>query len=386
MPSTTNLPKKKRYIWNTVGNIFVIFWLSIFSLIILVIILIQTAPVQNYARIKIQNYLQKKLNTRVEIGKLKINFLNSVSLADVYIEDQTKDTLLSGGQLKVNLDMWLLLKKKVQISNIDLEDVTVKLKRSGTDSFFNFQFIVNAFAGKSSSGSTDTSGFKMTIDNMTMNRSRVVYRDTISGDDMDIYLKHFDTKISKFDLDHMYFDVPAITLTGLRGYYYQNEPLKRKIVEAVAKAVQKPNTYLEFKNALISLTDIDFDYKSVPTNIATAVKIGTFEAHPDTINIRDGKFTLKDLTMDKSTIEVTMSDTKAPAITIKEQQAINSLPSFTLKSNKLKITASNFKLDDISMPVEKYGMDYGHLDIRDINIDAGPLFHTFQLALIYRPA
>ena len=99
MQPTTTPTEKKRYLWNVVGNVFVIFVLSIFFLIILAIILVQTAPVQNYARGKIQNYLEKKLNTKVAIGKLNIHFPNSISLKEVFIADQSKDTLLSGGEL-----------------------------------------------------------------------------------------------------------------------------------------------------------------------------------------------------------------------------------------------------------------------------------------------
>ena len=373
--SQTEPEKKKRYAWNTLGNIFVILMFSIFFLVLLAIILIQTAPVQNFARGKIQTYLSKKLNTKVEIGAINIHFPNSVLLKNIYLEDQSKDTLISGGQLQVDINMWRLFKNEVQIKNIDLDNITLKIKRLQPDTVFNFQFIADAFMGKSPAVKNDTTAaLRMNIDNIIITRTRIIYRDTITGNDMDIYLKHFDTKISTFDPSHMYFDVPTIALNGLRGYFYQNEPLKQKIIEAVAAVAQQPNTFLRFKNSKISLTDIDFAYKSEPSKVATTVVIGSLEAHPDTIDVKGGKFDFKDVTMNNGTIAVTMSAVKAPPVTQAEQAAINSLPSFTLKSDNLKITQSNFKLNDVSAPVLKHGMDYSHLDIKALNLDAGNLY------------
>ncbi len=379
MQSTTNPPKKKRYLWNVVGNVFVVFMLSIFFLVILAIILVQTAPVQNYIKIRITNYLEKKLTTRVEIGKLNIQFPNSVSLYDVYLEDLSKDTLLSGGKLKVDLNMFRLLKNELQIKKIDLENITLKVKRLQPDTVFNFQFIVNAFSGNQPTAQKldTTASMKMDIDNIIVNNTRIIYRDIITGNDMNLFITHFDTKISTFDPSHMYFNAPSITLNGVKGYFYQNEPLKQKIIAVVPVSTQKPNAYPQFKSSEILLNDIDVDYKSVPSYISTSLKIGNLIAHPDKLNLKDGKFDFKDLAISKSDIGVDMGDSPLSTVTPSQQQAAEAVPLFTLKSNNVTIKESNFKVNYTSMPVEKYGMDYGHLDLRDVNMKATNfLFNT----------
>ena len=167
-----------------------IFLFRIIFLIVLVILFLQTPPGQNFIRGKVESSLQNKLHTKVVIGKLDINFLNSITLKNVYIEDQTKDTLISGGQLKVQLDMLKLFSNEVQIKEINLQNITTKIKRVNQDTVFNFQFIVNAFMSnqKDSSSIHDSSTLKMNIDNIVINNARIIYQDVITGDDMNMFI------------------------------------------------------------------------------------------------------------------------------------------------------------------------------------------------------
>ena len=87
---------------------------------------------------------------------------------NVFLQDQSKDTLLSGGELKVDISMFLLLKNEVQIKNIDLENILLKVKRLQPDTVFNFQFIVDAFTGRQTGQNKDTTSLKMNVDNIRL--------------------------------------------------------------------------------------------------------------------------------------------------------------------------------------------------------------------------
>ena len=362
---------KKRSILQKIANVAAWILVSLFFLVILLMILIQTAPVQNFARGKIQSYLQNKLKTKVVIGRINISFPNSILLQNFLIEDRTKDTLASGKELKVSLDMTRLLKSQLMIREIDLSNIITKIKRVGTDTTFNYQFIVDAFSsGSKTSNPKDTTSMKMKVDKILVNNTRIVYQDVITGNDLNLFLEHLDMPIKTFDPDHLYFDIPKFTVKGLKGYFYQNIPLKPKIDSAVAQAVLTPGKYLQLHNSEIAFKDIDFDYKSVPTNISTSLKLKHFIIHPITFDIRAGKFDMKDISLSNSSIGVVMSDTKAPPVSAKQQQAKDVIPSFTITSNVINIIESNLTVDNTSMPVVKYGMDYGHLAINNINLSA----------------
>src|SRR5450432_3961052 len=155
--------RKKKSLLAKTGRVLLWIIASLIFLIILVLILIQTPPVQNFARKKIVSYLEHKLKTRVAIGKLDVKFPTALLLQDVYIEAQDKDTLLYGGELKVDISMLKLLKSEIEIQEIALNNITAKVKRLPPDSTFNFQFIMDAFMSKEikPSSTKDTAALKI---------------------------------------------------------------------------------------------------------------------------------------------------------------------------------------------------------------------------------
>src|SRR5215469_8228135 len=127
-------------------RIFIRTLLTLFIIIILVFFLIQTPFVQNFVRGKAETYLSRKLKVPVRIGHLDITFFRSITLKDIYIPDQHKDTLLAAGEVHVQLRMLGLLHNNLDIKEIDLKDITANiLRRSPADTTFNYQFIIDAF-------------------------------------------------------------------------------------------------------------------------------------------------------------------------------------------------------------------------------------------------
>src|SRR5690606_41823914 len=105
-------------------------------------------------------------------------------LENVYFEDQTQDTLVSGEKIKVDIDMFKILKITIGVHEIQLEGITAKIKRSAPDGNFNFDYIVKACSSEAESTVTapDTSStliFK--LDKILLQRIPVVY----TGDMMD---------------------------------------------------------------------------------------------------------------------------------------------------------------------------------------------------------
>ncbi|RYF93586.1 MAG: AsmA family protein, partial [Chitinophagaceae bacterium] len=203
-------PKKSNG-WRKAGRILLKSVMWIFFLIVVVFLLILTPPVQSFLRKKIVSFLENKLDTRVDIGRIYIGLPKNVILEDVYIEDRQKDTLFSGGKLKTNINIWrLITKNEVIINSIALEGITAKIKRQLPDTTFNFQFIVDAFAPAPDTSNTvkDTSASNITLGSIELDRIRVVYKDVVTGNDMEAWLEHLDTRIDTFDPAKLHFDVP----------------------------------------------------------------------------------------------------------------------------------------------------------------------------------
>lgn len=114
-------------------------------ILLLLLLLIQIKKVQVYAGHKASEYLSSKLNTRVEIGSVDIEFFKKIVLEDIYIEDLHQDTLLYSKKLKVDIAILNLKKHKLFFSDIILINGTSKLVKYMNEDDLNFQFIIDAF-------------------------------------------------------------------------------------------------------------------------------------------------------------------------------------------------------------------------------------------------
>ena len=95
----------------------------------------------------------------------------------------------------------------------------------GHDSLFNFDYIMRAFASPTpvAPKPTDTaSAMTISVETVILNKINIAYKDAITGYNVKFLLGHFDTKITKFDLDKMKFTIPKITLSGFNAKIIQS--------------------------------------------------------------------------------------------------------------------------------------------------------------------
>lgn len=212
----------------------VILWvlISITLLLLLALILIQLPAVQNFGKAKVVHFLENKIGTKVAIGNLSIDFPTRIVLEQVYFEDQAGDTLLSGDTLKVNLTMWKLLSNQVEINEIDLRGMTAFIHRTLSDSAYNFDYILKAFVKEERRDVPldSTAAMRFSVNKINLDRIQFKMEDEVAGTDMYAYLRHFDTAIKDFDLEHQKFRIPKITLNGLNTTFLQTKALSKASV------------------------------------------------------------------------------------------------------------------------------------------------------------
>src|SRR5215212_5506813 len=105
-PSPDNMEKEKAPINypRKIARILLKTVLFLFLFIVFIFLLVLTPPVQRFMTGKVETYLQNKLKTRVEIGSISFGLSGNINLKNVYIEDRTKDTLVSGGSIKAHIN------------------------------------------------------------------------------------------------------------------------------------------------------------------------------------------------------------------------------------------------------------------------------------------
>src|SRR6266508_5699912 len=97
--------------------------------VLFIFILLLTPPVQRFLTARVQHYLEKKLQTRVQIGRISFGLSGKIGLNNIYIEDKTRDTLIYGRSIKAHLSFIKLISNEVQIKDLELADITAKIKR-----------------------------------------------------------------------------------------------------------------------------------------------------------------------------------------------------------------------------------------------------------------
>lgn len=353
--------------------------LWIFLLIVVLFLLLLTPPVQSFVAKKATNYLEKKLQTRVSIKKLYFTLSGKIAVDQFYIEDRQKDTLLSAGKLRVDMDLMKLLfgGNELNIHSVLLEDATAKIRRTAIDTSFNFQFIAKAFGTSSpdsiqvSSDSSATMGID--IGTVELNRVRFIYSDVVTGNELDSYLGHFDTKIEKFDIDKLHFIIPQTNISGLTAKFMQVTPLVIIPPEIIKEVKQEQGTTtasptLQMEFGEISVQKSLLDYRDSIGAMYALVDLGN-------LNIKPRKFDLDDQIFDMG--EVLLEETRA---VVKQDKRIISpekvqmkkeierkdtstvevpFPSFL--ATNLNLRDIEIQYDDNNAPRQQQGMDYAHL-------------------------
>lgn len=380
--TTTKPTHNSGYHLKKVLRLFAKVVIVILLLIVLIFILVQTPPVQNFARKKIEGYLEGKLKTRVDIGKLYIGFPNTVSLQNVYIEDRQKDTLLSGGRLAVDISLFKLISGEVEINEIHLENITAKIKRQLPDTTFNFQFIVDAFAPKKTQTvqPNDTAAMKMAIKSILLDKVRVVYKDVITGNDMDVWVNDLTTRIDVFDPIKMTFDIPDIQVNGIRGRIYQSKPLVSDdpLSKDLAEAAQPILLNLKFNT--IALQNIDLDYRNDVSAFYTTLKLGQLDIDAKNIDLPNQVLEFDKLHLNKTLVAIRMGN-KPQAQKVAEElgQEISAQVTqnhWRIKVADLELNDNDIRFDEDSKPRLTKGMDYAHLKADNITFHANDLFFT----------
>ena len=66
-------------------------------------LLLDIPSVQNYVVDRAMSFFSRKLETRVEIGRIDLDLFSRVCIRDFYVEDYQKDTLLYAAEVKGSL-------------------------------------------------------------------------------------------------------------------------------------------------------------------------------------------------------------------------------------------------------------------------------------------
>ncbi|MEQ1623770.1 MAG: translocation/assembly module TamB domain-containing protein, partial [Sediminibacterium sp.] len=312
-----------------------LFWVvvSLVGLLVLVWILIRFQFVQDYAKNKTITYLNQKLGTKVSIGGLSIDFPNRVVLKNFYFEDQQKDTLLAGQRLLIDISMLGILKNRVAISNLELENVHANILRNRPDSVFNFEYIAKAFESSSEKTKAPKDSSAPMIFQMgavQLKNIQFRFKDQLAGIDTRVSLGLLKTNI-------------------------------QKIAPETSKYATGP---VLLNQVLVSFIDSS-------AALSSNVNVQEMKLHVGELDLGHLLIPINQLKLDGANIAVKIGkQTKIKQVNQANKLDTTKSPFWQVLANNIDLTNTNIQFDDEEHPIQKYGLDYFHISVKDLLLHA----------------
>jgi len=351
-----------------------ILWVAIIFVLLFLIVagIIQIPAVQTKIIRAATTFVSNKTHTRVEIERVGISFPKSVIVEGLFLEDLNKDTLIFAGRLNANIALTDLLFNKISVNNVELENLSLNLYSTKTDSLFNYNFLITAFSG---SNKTDTvtsktpSVWTFTVGNIALNNIRVRYDDEFGGTNVNVSLQKLELRVHEIHLEKSVYAIDDLMVEKLRANVL--------LSEAVRSSIKKPSTsllpILSANNIQINNSILSFGDSVNKQSILAAIK--RFELKEGVINLQTKLVNMDKVYLSESEIHYkTISTIKIDTTPKVEDYSPKSNWKVTVKHIDLSNNALAYTVGQHPKPQKVF--DANILKYSNLNLLADNLFYS----------
>lgn len=349
--------------------------LGLFLLIVALILFLHLPFVQKFVRNKAVSFLENKLKTNVEVGSIYIGFPQEIILRDVYIEDLEQDTLLAGGTLRANLNLWrLFFKNELNIESIRLKDITARIIRESVDSAFNYQFIVDAFVPPDTATTTSYTAAALNLGKIRLDNINMLFNDVVTGSDISAKLDHLDVHVDIFDAVRFIYDFKDLDVSGLTASINQLKPLAGPTPVTNTSATPDPPLSVLFNAA--KLEKVNVSYSNAVSGLSSTFNIGSLEVTPDDIDMLNQRIDFSGLKLHDSKILATIIKQDAEEALEETAEVIAAAPAkgWVFNIGEIDIKNSDIRFDNFNSAPIIGGIDFNHIHATDFNLNATKLY------------
>lgn len=347
---------------------------SVLLLLVLIALLIQIPAVQLKLTQKAVAFLEDKIGTTVALEGIHISFPKSIVLEGLYLEDQHGDTLLYAGKFSVDTDLWALTRNEIQLNEILLRNTTAYVHRAENDSAYNFTYILEAFAGDSTAvpDTLEQKGWEFSLNTITLENIRARYDDLLQGNKATLALGKFQLSMEEFDLEKNTYRVEDILLAQTRLKFEQT-----KLPAPETAATQEKtdsSAALIFSLEELVLEEVHVDYEQAALGQRLQLDLGHAEVLADKIDLINQEIVLTTVGVHETFIAYhqNMADTAITAVSDQTQTDTTEKESkpWAIALAHLDLSDNAIQFYDFSQPQRKGSVDFDHLWISALNIDA----------------
>ncbi len=357
--------------------------MGIFIIILLLSSILLIPSVQLYLTDKASEITEEQFGIKTEISGIYIRPPQTISLVGVFIPDQRSDTLLYIEKLRINAGFFDLLRKKINVETISIDHLTAKINRQPGDSTFNFQFIINAFSvDKTKPKPAPGKPWKFDAGIIKLQHINFVMDDAYNELYLNTKLQDCNVSIDEIDLSDQKILFNDIELSGFYGLLELPDSTTNKLKTKplpVPESYEPKNPGFLFASKNLDLNDIRFDMNRPGSSFYLQSALEHLHSKNPEITLADLHINIRDLDVRKirATIEMSGNTSSTQTNEIHEPYTTDTLAldkhlfgnfDLNIKLGNGKITDSYFAMDDLSKP-KMNGLDYNHLELKDINLN-----------------
>lgn len=355
---------------------------SILLLIILVIVFLQTPWGKSFVRQQAVKYLRNKLKTELVIAKLDYSIPDKILLEGVLLKDRRKDTLLAVQRLKINMDMFALIRGKVAVDDILLEGVSAHIYRPIPDTVFNYNFIIEAFAGNDTAAAPakpkDAAASKpMDIDvaKVVLKDIRLRYDDATGGTYFSMNLGSLLLRPEKIDPGHMKFKVKELSVAGLQSYFATDTSYLAPPPKDTAAAS-------DFQLAVdkVRLDQVKFAFLGKLDSMYFGIQVGSLETKINRFALLDQFVDIDKFQLENVASSVVMGKPRTAPKSVKPAEPATadtaSSNSWRVLAGSLMLKEIGFVMDNNAAPRQKAGMDYAHMNFQHLSFNGDNILYS----------
>lgn len=349
-------------------------------MVLLLMALLRLPPVNRVIAERGSAWLSGKLNSEVRLDGVNLGLLRTVSLSGLYAEDLKGDTLLWLKDLEIDVDLPQLIRGTISLREIEVNQLTARVRRSFPDTTFNYQFVLNAFsAGQDTVSQSDTSAssMKFVIGNVKLRGIRLVYYDDLNGVDLASELGTLDCGFEDFDLNAFNIRTGSLVLKESSVTY-------RQLVPKTALAETEENTDpWQFGAASVQLINTRVKFEIPADSSLFTAAVGNLHLRSASVRLDSSVISAGKLALASTTVKVELPAASAgDSLTTAQDDSTASAPAWSMVLHTLELADNDveyrvkgakpaqgfnpswIRLKDLAMKAEKLRMVGSSLQAR----------------------
>ncbi|MEQ1797764.1 MAG: hypothetical protein ABL872_07420, partial [Lacibacter sp.] len=344
-------------------------------LVCLVFIFINIPAGKRFIKNKAQSYLQDKLKTRVVIGSINYSLPNSVEINNIYVEDRKKDTLLYGERIFAEVSMLKLIWGTTDVKQMALKNIFLNANRAEKDSSFNYQFIIDAFAGSKPTAKKDTTALKINLGRLVLDRVSLRFADKNGGTDFTAAIKNLDATFNKFQPDRVDFGINDFIASGVNFFM---STYKEKIIQPYLPVpddkISEPGYGLNITASKFKVRDVHVKIENTISGMFYSNKVTHLGLSKAVFNLSGSIATADELLLDSSMIQYTGAKSKVSTEVKELPGDVTPMP-WQITVKQVSLNNNNIQFDDSNLP-QKGGFDFGHFNLTKLTTDISSITYS----------